>query len=75
MTDKKEEPEEAEETHFDRRRKYRELVAGGMGDKQASETIWPTSAATIMKNVKEKKDKDEKDKKDKEDKAEKAKKE
>jgi len=63
--EKKEEPEEVEETHFDRRKKYRELVAGGMGDKQASETVWPTSAATIMKNVKDKKDKEEKAKAEK----------
>lgn len=64
MTEEKK--EEPEETHFDRRRKYRELVAGGMTDKEATEKVWPTSAATIAKNVKEKKDKDEKDKEKKE---------
>jgi len=51
------EKEEPEETHFDRRKKYRELVAGGMTDKEATEKVWPTSAATIAKNVKEKADK------------------
>ena len=62
MADEKEEPEE---THFDRRRKYRELVAGGMTDKEATEKVWPTSAATMAKNAKEKSDKDDADEKEK----------
>lgn len=67
MDNPKEKPEEEEETHFDRRRKYRELVAGGMSDKDASEKTWPTSAALIAKNAKEKKDNDAaKEKKEKE---------
>lgn len=63
MADAKEEPVE-EENHFDRRKKYRAFMAGGMTDKEATEKVWPTSAATIAKNVKEKKDKDDKDEKD-----------
>ena len=63
MEDIKDEPEE--ENHFDRRKKYRELVKGGMTDKEATEKVWPTSAATIAKNVKEKSDKDEEDRKEK----------
>lgn len=64
-----EEKDEPEENHFDRRRKYRELMASGMTDREASETIWPTSAATIKKNAQDKRDKDAKaaEKKKKED--------
>ena len=51
--DKKEEPEE---THFDRKKKYKLLVAGGMSDKAASETVWPSMASTILKNAKDKAD-------------------
>ncbi|MCX6772450.1 MAG: hypothetical protein NTV88_01620 [Candidatus Micrarchaeota archaeon] len=64
MVDDKEEPE-VEETHFDRRKKYKAFVAGGMSDKQASETVWPTSAATMTKNAKDKKEKDAKEGKEK----------
>jgi len=65
MADEKKETEEPEETHFDRRRKYKELVSGGMSDKEAMEKTWPTSAASIAKNVKEKADNEEKKKKEK----------
>lgn len=64
MADAKKDEPEVEETHFDRRKKYRDFVKGGMTDKEATEKVWPTSAATIAKNVKEKKDKDEKGKKE-----------
>lgn len=61
--EEKKEDEPAEETHFDRRRKYRELISGGMSDKEAMEKTWPTSAATMAKNAKETADKAEKGKK------------
>ena len=51
--DKKEEPEE---THFDRKKKYRELIAKGVGDKEAVEAVWPSSTARIVKNAKDKAD-------------------
>jgi len=45
---------EKEETHFDRRRKYDSLIAGGMSDKEAKEKVWPTKRATTLQNAKEK---------------------
>ncbi len=51
-----EEPEE-EETHLDRRKKYNELVAGGMRDKEATEKVWPRTTAGMVQNAKEKADK------------------
>ena len=49
-----EKTEEPEETHFDRKKKYRELVATGVGDKEAVEAVWPSSSARIAKNAKDK---------------------
>ncbi len=46
--------EEPEETSTDRRMKYKKLMAGGMSDKVAMEKVWPTSAASIAKNKKDK---------------------
>ena len=51
------EEEADEETHIDRRKKYKDLVAGGMSDKTAKESVWPSTTAGIMKNAKEKADK------------------
>ena len=48
------------ETHLDRRRKYNELMAGGMSDKDANEKVWPTKRATTLQNAKEKADKEAK---------------
>ena len=56
-----EEKPEVEETHLDRRRKYNELVAGGMRDKDASEKVWPTKRATTLKNAEEKAEKEAKE--------------
>lgn len=53
----KEEEKEGEETHVDRRMKYRKLVAGGMSDKEAAESVWPTTTAGLLKNAREKADK------------------
>ena len=49
-----EKTEEPEETHFDRKKKYRELVATGVGDEEAVEAVWPSSSARIAKNAKDK---------------------
>ena len=54
MTLAEEKPEE--ETHVDRKSKYKLLVAGGMSDKAAAETVWPSMRSTIVKNAKEKAD-------------------
>ena len=56
MTLGEEKPEE--ESHFDRRRKYNELMAGGMSDKEAKEKVWPTKRATTLQNAKEKAEKE-----------------
>lgn len=48
--------EPAEETHFDRKKKYRELIASGVTDKEAVESVWPSTTARIAKNAKDKKD-------------------
>ncbi|VVB99598.1 Uncharacterised protein [uncultured archaeon] len=53
--EKTDEPE-IEETHFDRKRKYRELIAKGVGDKEAVEAVWPSSSARIAQNAKDKAD-------------------
>jgi hypothetical protein len=50
-----------EETHIDRKKKYKELVAGGMSDKAATEKVWPSMTSTIVKNAKEKADKEAKE--------------
>ncbi len=55
------EEEPDEETHIDRRKKYKDLVAGGMNDKNAMESVWPSTTAGIMKNAKEKSDKKKKE--------------
>ena len=65
MAEEKTEEPEVEETHFDRRRKYRELIAKGVGDKEAVEAVWPSSSARIAKNAKDKKDTADKKEKDK----------
>ncbi|HIH18701.1 TPA: hypothetical protein HA225_01865 [Candidatus Micrarchaeota archaeon] len=57
MTLAEEKPDE--ETHFDRRKKYKDLVAGGMSDKVATESVWPSTTANIAKNAKEAADKKE----------------
>ena len=57
MTLAEEKPDE--ETHFDRRKKYKDLVAGGMSDKGATESVWPSKTANIAKNAKEAADKKE----------------
>jgi|GEM_PF-1579716 len=54
--------EEVEETHLDRLKKYRALVAGGMLDKDATEKVWPSTTANMVKNAKEKSDKKDADK-------------
>jgi hypothetical protein len=51
--------EEKEETAPERRKRYRDLMAGGMSDKNATEQIWPKMNATILKNANEKKAKKE----------------
>lgn len=56
MAEEKTVEPEAEETHFDRKKKYRELVATGVGDKEAVEAVWPSSSARIAKNAKDKAD-------------------
>lgn len=56
-----EEKEEDGETHLDRRKKYNDLVAGGMRDKEASESVWPSTTAGLVKNAKERADKAKKD--------------
>ena len=53
--------EEIEETHIDRLKKYRELIKSGVRDKEASEMVWPTTTANVLKNAKVKADKDQKD--------------
>jgi len=58
-----EEKKEPEETHFDRKKKYVELVKEGMSDKEAVETVWPSSTARIAKNAKDKADKEDEEKK------------
>lgn len=55
MTLAEEKPDE--ETHFDRRKKYKDLVAGGMSDKAATESVWPSTTANIAKNAKDAADK------------------
>ena len=59
MTLAKEKPEE--ETHFDRRKKYRELVAGGMTDRNATETVWPSTKLGMEKKAKDKAEKEKKE--------------
>ena len=56
-----EEAIEIEETHIDRLKKYRNLIKSGVRDKEATEMVWPTTAANILKNAKVKADKDLKD--------------
>ncbi len=51
-----EKTEEPEETHLDRKKKYRELVASGVGDREAVEAVWPSSSARVAKNAKDKAD-------------------
>jgi hypothetical protein len=43
---------EKEENAVDRKLKYRKLVAGGMSDRDASEEVWPTTAAGMLRNRK-----------------------
>lgn len=50
--------EKNEESHFDRQKKYKGLVAGGMSDKKAVEEVWPTTKTGIAKNAKERADKE-----------------
>jgi hypothetical protein len=45
------------ETHLDRRKKYKDLVAGGMSDKIATEEVWPSTTVGMVKNAKEAADK------------------
>ena len=66
MAEEKTEEPEIEETHFDRKKKYRELIAKGVGDKEAVEAVWPSSSARIAKNAKDKEDADAKAKDEKE---------
>ena len=40
-----------EETYLDRLKKYHELIATGIGDKKASETVWPTIGTIIKKPI------------------------
>jgi len=40
-----------EETYLDRLKKYRELIATGVSDKKASESVWPTIGTIIKKPV------------------------
>jgi hypothetical protein len=54
----KEEKEKPEETENERRVKYRKLRAGGMSDKDSSESVWPTTSKGMLKNAKEKADAD-----------------
>lgn len=54
-----------EETHIDRLKKYRELIKSGIRDKEASEMVWPTTTANVLRNAKVKADKDQKDEDDK----------
>jgi len=56
-----EEADEIEETHIDRLKKYRNLIKSGVRDKEATEMVWPTTSANILKNAKVKADKDLKD--------------
>ncbi|MFA4982776.1 MAG: hypothetical protein WC588_01025 [Candidatus Micrarchaeia archaeon] len=39
--------------YLERRGKYKALVAGGMSDKDAKERIWPSTAAGILRQAKE----------------------
>lgn len=48
------------ETHFDRRKNYRELVASGVPDGIAKEQVWPSTTAGVAKKAKEAADKKEK---------------
>ena len=58
LTEEKEEPEE---TAADRHKRYRELVAKGMSDKEAVESVWPSTTARAAQNAKDKADKLKKD--------------
>jgi len=54
--------EKQDEKHYQGRRKeYRDMVAGGMTDKDASEAVWPTTSAGMKKKAD--RDKAEEDKK------------
>ena len=55
LTEEKEEPEE---TAADRHKRYRELVSKGISDKEAVESVWPSTTARAAKNAKDKADKD-----------------
>ncbi|MFA6489551.1 MAG: hypothetical protein WCT52_02615 [Candidatus Micrarchaeia archaeon] len=57
--------EEIEETHIDRLKKYRDLIKSGIRDKEATELVWPSTTANVLRNAKTKADKDQKDKDDK----------
>ena len=47
------EDKEEEETYIDRRRNYKNLVAGGMSDKNARDAVWPTTHEGVLKKAKE----------------------
>lgn len=57
--------EAVEETHIDRLKKYRELIKSGIRDKEATELVWPSTTANVLRNAKTKADKDQKDADDK----------
>jgi len=43
--------DELEGTENDRRKHYRKLRAGGLGDREAMETVWPTTSAGVRLNA------------------------
>lgn len=49
------------ETHFDRRKNYRALVASGVSDEIAKEQVWPSTTVGMVKKAKDAADKKEKD--------------
>lgn len=54
-----EEDEKDEETHFDRRKNYRALIASGVSDSIAKEKVWPSTSAGMVKKAKEASDRKE----------------
>lgn len=62
-----EKTDEPEESHLDRKKRYVDLIAKGVTDKEAVEQVWPSTTARIAKNAKDKKDADDKEKEGKKD--------
>lgn len=49
------------ETHIDRRKHYKELIASGVSDGIAKEQVWPSTTIGMVKKAKDAADKKEKE--------------